>query len=178
MLVCIYHAVQNLLSSRLLYRNVKIKIYKTIILSVVLYECETLSLTLREEHRLRMFENRELRRIFGPKRDEVTGGLRKLHNEELHGLYSSPSIVKVIKARGMRWAGHVARMGEVRGAYNILVGRPEGRRPLGRPRHRWEDNINMDLREIEFGDVDWIHWAQDRDRWRALVNTVINLWVP
>jgi hypothetical protein len=93
-----------------------------------MYGCETLSLTLREEHRLRVFENRVLRRIFGPNRDEVTGGRRKLHNEELHGLYSSPSIVRVMKARRMRWEGHVARMGEVRGAYNILVGRPEGRR--------------------------------------------------
>jgi hypothetical protein len=93
----------------------------------------------------------------------------------LHGLYSSPSIVRVIKARRMRWAGHVARKGEVRGAYNILVGNPEGRRPLGRTRRRWEDNIKMDLREIVCGDVDWIHWAQDRDRWRALVNTVMNL---
>jgi hypothetical protein len=93
-------------------------------------------------------------------------------------MYCSLSIVSVIKARRMRWVGHVARMGEVRGAYNILVGRPEGRRPLGRPRHSWEDNIKMDLREIEFGDVDWIHWAQDRDRWRALMNTVMNLWVP
>jgi hypothetical protein len=109
------------------------------------------------------------------KRDGVTGGWRKLHNEELHGLYSSPSIVRVIKARRMRWAGHVARMGEVRGAYNILVGRPEGRRSLGRPRRRWEDSIKMDLREIEFGDVDWIHLAQDKDRLRALVNTVMNL---
>jgi hypothetical protein len=127
---------------------------------------------------LRVFENRVLRRIFGPKRDEVTGGWRKLLNEELHGLYSSPSIVRVIKARRMRWAGHVARMGEVRGTYNILVGRPEGRRPLGRPRRRWEDNIKMDLREIGFGDVDWIHWADDRDSWRALVNTVMNFRVP
>jgi hypothetical protein len=125
-----------------------------------------------------VFENRVLRRIFGPKRDEVTGGWRKLHNEELHRLYSSPSTVRVIKARRMRWAGHVARMGEVRGAYNILVGRPEGRRPLGRPRRRWEDKIKMDLREIVFEDVDWIHWAQDRDSWRALVNTVMNLRVP
>jgi hypothetical protein len=113
--------------------------------------CETWSLTLREEHRLRVFENRVLWRIFGPKRDEVTGGWRKLHNEELHGLYSSPSIVRVIKTRRMTWAGHVARMGEVRGAYNILVGRPEGRRSLERPRRRWEDNIKMDLREIGFG---------------------------
>jgi hypothetical protein len=133
---------------------------------------------LRHEHRLRVFENRVLRRIFGPKRDEVTGGWRKLHNWELHGLYSSPSIVRVIKARRMRWAGHVARMGEVRSAYNILVGRPEGRRPLGRPRRRWEDNIKLDLREIGFGDADWIQWAQDRDRWQALVNTVMNLRVP
>jgi hypothetical protein len=123
---------------------VKIKIYKTIILLVVLYGCETLSPTLREEHRLRVFENRVLRRIFGPKRDEVTGGWRKLHNEELHGLYSSPSTVRVIKAWRMSWAGHVARMREVRGTYNILVGRPEVRRPLARPRRRWEDNIKME----------------------------------
>jgi hypothetical protein len=114
---------------RLKYTNYKI-------LPVVLYGCEILSLTLREEHRLRVFESRVLRRIFRPKRDEVTGGWRKLHNEELHVLYSSPSIVRVIKTRRMRWAGHVVRMGEVRSAYNILVGRPEGRRPLGRPRHR------------------------------------------
>jgi hypothetical protein len=107
----------------------------------------------------------------------VTGDWRKLHNEELHGLYSSPSIIRVIKARRMRWMGHVARMGEVRGAY-ILVGRPEGKRPLERPRRRWEDNIKMDLREIGFVDVDWIHLSQDRDRWRALVNAVMSLWVP
>jgi hypothetical protein len=124
-----------------------------------------------------VFENRVLRRIFRPKGDEVTEGWRKLHNEELHGLYSSPSIIRVIKARRMRWAGHVARMGEVRGAY-ILVGRPEGWRPLGRPRRRWEDNIKIDLEEIGFGDVDWIYLAQDRDMWRALVNTVMNLRVP
>jgi hypothetical protein len=172
-----YHTVQNLLSSHLLSRNVKIKIYKTIILPVVLYGCETWSLMLGEEHRLKVFENRVLRRIFGPERDEVTGW-RKLHSEELHGLYSSPSIIRVIKARMMRWVGHVVCMGEVRGAYNILVGRPEGRRPLGRPRCKWEDNIKMDLREIGYGDVDWIHLAQDRDRWRALLNMVMNLRVP
>jgi hypothetical protein len=126
----------------------------------------------------RVFENRVLRRIFGPKMDEVTGGWRKLHNEDLHGLYSSPGIVRVIKATRMRWAGHVARRGELRGAYNILVGRPEGRKPLGRSRHRWEDNIKMDLREIGFGDVDWIHLARDRDTWWVLVNTVMNLRVP
>jgi hypothetical protein len=127
---------------------VKIKMYKTIILPVVLYGCETCFLTLREEHRLRVFENRVrvLRRIFGPERDEGAGGWRKLHCEELHGLYSSPSIIRVIRARRMRWVGHVACMGEVRGAYNILVGKPEWRRRLGRPGHRWEDNIKMDLR--------------------------------
>jgi hypothetical protein len=126
-----------------------------------------------------VFENRVLRKIFGPRRDEVSGGWRKLHNEELHGLYSSPSIIRVIKTRRMRWAGHVARMDEVRGAYNILVGRPpEGRRPLGIPRRRWEDNIKMDLEQIGFGDVDWIHLAQDTDRWRALVNTVMSLRIP
>jgi hypothetical protein len=118
------------------------------------------------------------RSVIKRNRDEVTGGWRGLHNEELHGLYSSPSIVRVIKSRRMRWAGHLARMGKVRGAYNILVGRPEGRRPLGRSRRRWEDNIKIDLREIGFGDVDWIYLAQDRDRWRALVNTVMNLRVP
>jgi hypothetical protein len=112
---------------------------------VVLYGCETWSLTLREEHRLRVIEDRVLRRIFGPKRDEVTGGWRKLHNEELHDLYSSPSIIRIIKVRRIRWVGYVARMGEVRGAYNILVGKPEGRRPLERHWRRWEDNIKMDL---------------------------------
>jgi hypothetical protein len=125
-----------------------------------------------------VFVNRVLRRIFGPKRDEVTGGWIKLHNEELHGLYSSPSIIRVIKARRMRSVGHVARMGEVRGAYNISVGRSEGRRPLGRPRRSWEDNIKMYLGEIGFGDVDWIYLAQERDRWQDLVSTVMNLRVP
>jgi hypothetical protein len=100
----------------------------------------------------RVFENRVLRRIFGPKRDEVTGRWRKLHNEELHNLYFSPSIIRMIKSRRMRWAGHVARMGETRNAYRILVGKPEGKRPLGRPRHRWVDNIKMDHRERMGGD--------------------------
>jgi hypothetical protein len=108
--------VQNLLSSRLLSKNIKIRIYKTIILPVVLYGCETWSLTLREEHGLRVFENRVLRRIFGPKRDEVTVDRRKLHNEELHNLYSSPNIIRMIKSRRMRWVGHVARMG-IRGMH-------------------------------------------------------------
>jgi hypothetical protein len=137
--------VQDLLSSSVLSNNTKIKIYRTIILPVVLYGCETWSHALREEHRLRVFENRELRRICGPKRDEVTEDWRRLHNEKLNDLYLSPNIIRVIKSRRMRWAGHVARIGEGRGAYRILVGRPEGRRPLGRPRHRWEDNIKVDL---------------------------------
>jgi hypothetical protein len=154
------------------------RIYKTIILPVVLYGCETWSLTLREEHRLGVFENRALRRIFGPKIDEVTAEWRKLHNEELLDLYSSPSIIRIIKARRMRWSRHVARLGEKRIAYRLLVGKPEGRRPLGRPRHRWLDNIRMDLVEVGRGDVDWIGLAQDRDRWRALVNSVLNLRVP
>jgi hypothetical protein len=132
-------------------KNLKIIICKTIILLVVLYGCETWSLTLREEHRLRVFENRVLRRIFGPKRDEMTGEWRKLHNEELHDLYSSPSIIRIIKPRRMRWAGHVARMGEKRNAYRLLVGKPEGKRPLGRPRRRWVDNIKLDLGGGEMG---------------------------
>jgi hypothetical protein len=114
------------LSSRLLSRNVKVKIYKTIILSVVLYGCETWSLTLKEEHRLRVFENRVLRKIFGPKRYEVTGEWRKLHNEELHNLYSSPDIIRQIKSRQMRWTGHVAHKGEEKKVYKVLVGKPEG----------------------------------------------------
>jgi hypothetical protein len=126
------------------------RVCRSIILPV-LYGCETWSLTLREEQRLRVFENRVLRRIFGPKRDEATGAWRRLHNEELNDLYSSPNIIRVIKLRTLRWAGHVARMGEERGAYRILLGRPEGRRPLGRPRHRWEDNIKMDIREVGWG---------------------------
>jgi hypothetical protein len=129
---------------------------KTIFLPVVLYGCGTWSLTVREEHKLRVFENRVLRRICGPKRDEVTGGWRKLHNEELHNLYTSPSIIRIIKSRRMRWVGHVARMGEKRNMYRLLVGKPEGKKPLGRPRH----NITMDLLEIGLSVVDWIGLAQ------------------
>jgi hypothetical protein len=132
----------------LLSKNIKVKIYRSIILPVILHGCETWSLTLREEHRLRVFENWVLRRIFGPKRDEVTGEWKKLYNEKLNDLYSSPNIIQVIKSRRMRLVGHVARMGEGIGAYRILVGRPEGRRPLGSRRCRWEDNIKMDLQEV------------------------------
>jgi hypothetical protein len=125
-----------------------------------------------------VIENKVLRRIFGPKRDEVTGGWRKLHNEELRDLYSLPSIIRIIKSRRMRWAGHVARMGENRNAYRLLVGKPKEKRPLGRPRRRWVDNITMDILEIGWGGVDWIGLAQDRDKRRALVNAVMNLLVP
>jgi hypothetical protein len=119
-----------------------------------------------------------LRRIFGPKRDDVTGDWRKLHNEEVHNLYSSPNMNRMIKLRRMRWAGHVARMGEMRNAYRIWVGKPEGKRLLGRPRRRWVDNIKMDLREVGWDGMDWIELAQDRGQWKALVNTVMNLRVP
>jgi hypothetical protein len=119
-----------------------------------------------------------LRRIFGPKSDEVTEERRRLHNKELYALYSSPNIIRVIKSRRLRWAGHVTRMGERRGAYRALVGIPEGRRPLGRPRRRWEDDIKMDLREVGCGGADWVDLAQDRGRWRVLVYTVMNLRVP
>jgi hypothetical protein len=132
---------------------------------------------LGEEHKLKFFENRVLRKIFGPKREE-DGSWRKLCNDEIHDLYSSPNIVRVIKSRRMRWAGHVARTGAGRGAYRVLVGRPEGKRPLGRPRRRREDNIKMDLREIGIDGANWIRLAQDKVQWRAFVNTVMNLRVP
>jgi hypothetical protein len=141
----------------------------------VYYGCETWFLILRGEHRLSVFENRVLRGIFGCKRDEVTGEWRKLHSGELHNLYSSPDIISQIKSRRMRWAGHVARMGEERDVYGVLVGKPEGKRQVERPRRSWEDGIKTDLREIGWGGVEWIHLAQDRDRWLAVVNAVMNL---
>jgi hypothetical protein len=127
-----------------------------------------------------VFENRMLRKIFGPKSDEAVGGWRKLHNEELHNLNCSPStcIIRMIKSGRMRWAGHVASMRAKRNACWILVGKTEGKRPLGRPRSKWEDNIIMDLRETGWGGMNWIDLAQDRDQRRALVNTVMNLRVP
>jgi len=134
-----------------------------------LYGCETWRLILRKE-------NRVLKRIFGPKREEVEW--RKLQNYGLNDLYSSPNIFQVIKLRRIRWAGHVAHMGEKRGVYWVSVGKTEGKRPLGTPRHRWEDNIKMGLQEVGSGDMDWIELAQDRERWRALVNAVMNLRFP
>jgi hypothetical protein len=132
---------------------------------------------LRGENRLRVFENRVMRRILGPKRED-DGSWRKLHNDELHSLYSSPNIVKVIKSRRMRWTRHVARIGEGRGVYRVLVGRPEGKRPPGRPRRRWEENTKLDLREIGIDGANWIQLAQDRVQWQAFVNTVMKLRVP
>jgi hypothetical protein len=130
-----------------------------VILSVVLYGYGTWSLTFREEHGLRVFENRVLRKIFGPKREE-DGSWRKLHNDELHSLHSSPNIIRVIKARRLRWAGHVTRMGEGRGVYRVLVWKSEGKRPLVRPRYKWEDNIKLDLGETGIDRTNWIRLSQ------------------
>jgi hypothetical protein len=152
-------------SSSHIKKNLNIKVHKTVILLVVLYRC-----------RLRVFENRVLR-IFGPKRQE-NRLWSKLHNDKLQSLYSSPNIVRMIKSRRMRWAGHVAHMGEGRGVYRGLVGRPEGKRPLGRPRHRWEENIKLDLWEIGINRANWIWLTQARVPWRAFVNMVMNLQVP
>jgi hypothetical protein len=158
-----------------LSRNLKVKIYKTIILPVVLYGCETWSVTLREEQGLRVFGNRVLRGIFGPKRDEVTGEWRKLHSGELHNLYSSPDFIRQMKSRRMRWAGHVTRMGAGRNVYRVLVGKPEGKRSLedqgvdGRMGSKWT------LGRLAGGGVEWIQLAQDMDRWRAVVSAVMNL---
>ena len=155
------------------------KIYKTIILPGVLYGCEEWSLTLREERRLRAFENWILRRIFGPKRDE-NGKWRRLHNEQLHSLLISPNIVRVmvIKSRRLRWAGHLARMEEVRSAFKTLIGTPTGKRPLGRPRIRWEDNIRMDLIKIGINTRTWVDSAQHRNCWWALLDEALDIRVP
>ncbi|PSN34785.1 hypothetical protein C0J52_06209 [Blattella germanica] len=158
-----YYALQRLLSSRLLSKNIKLKIYKTVILPVILYGCETWTLTLREEKRLRVFENKVLRKIFGPKRDEETGEWRRLlvHNTELKDLYGKPDIIRKIKSHGQ--------------GMRMLEGKPEGKRPVGRPRMKWENNINHDLRELDYTGDDWKTLAQDRDVWRAYVRTAMNL---
>jgi len=174
--VC-YYSVQNLLFFQFDIQKLKTKIYKTKILRVVLYGCETWSLTLRGERRL-IFENMVLRRIFEPKRGEVTGEWRKLHNVELNDLYFSPNIIRLIKSRRITWVGHVARMWEKRVVYRVLVGKPQGKRPLGKPRSRWEDKNKMRLQEVGCGVMDWIEQSQDRDRWQALVNAVMNFRVP
>ena len=164
------YSEQTLLSSRLLSKNLKNKIYKTIILLVVLYGCEAWSLTLREESRLRVFENRILWRIFGHKRDE-NGEWRRLHKKDLHSLYRSPYIIRVIKSRRLKWTGHVARIEEGRSSFKILRGKPTGKRP----RRWWEDNIRMDFKEICINTRNLVDSAQERDHWRSLVNATLNL---
>jgi hypothetical protein len=133
---------------------------------------------LRKKRKLRVYENIVLRRIFGPRRDEVTREWGRLHKKELNDLYCSPNIVRVINWRRMRWAGHVVRMGEERGVCRVLVGKQEGKRPLGRTRRRWGDNISMDMQDVRCGYMDWIGPAKDRDRWRKLVSAVMNIRVP
>ena len=120
-----------------------------------------------------MIENKVLRGIFGPRKKEIIGEWRKLHNEELNDLYASPNIVRMIKSRRMRWEGHLGHVGDRRGVYRVLLGKPEGKRPLGRPRRRWEDNIKIDLQKMRCVDMDWVDLAQDRDRWRVLVNAIM-----
>jgi hypothetical protein len=164
---CCY-SIQNLLSSRLISENLKIEIHKTVILPVVLCGFGIWSLTLREEHRLRVFENRVLRCIFGPEREE-DGSWRKLHNDELHNLYSSPNIFRVIKSRRIRWAEHVARMVDRRGFYRVLVGRPVCKGPLGKPRRSLDDKIKLELREMGIDGANWIQLDQDRVQWRAFL---------
>jgi hypothetical protein len=127
---------------------------------------------------LRGFEKRVLRRIFGYKREEVTGAWRRLRNEAHHDLHTSPNIIGVIKSRRMRWSWHVAHMREMRNSYKISVRKPEGKRPLKRPRHKCKDNIRLNCREIEWECMDWIHLTQDRDQWWSVVNMVMNVWVP
>jgi hypothetical protein len=151
--------------------NVKMRTYKTIILLMVLYGCETLSWTLR------VFEKRVLRRIFGPKRDKVTGEWRRLHKDELRDLYSSPSIIRILSRGGLDGRVFSTNGGEEE-RVRLLVGKPGRKRPLGRPRLKWLDKIRMDVEEMEWGDVDWIGFSQNRNRWRALVNLVLNVWVP
>jgi hypothetical protein len=174
------HSAQNILSSSLPSNNTctKLKIYRTIILSFVLYGWETWSLTLREGRRLRVFANRVLRKTFGPKRDEVRGEWRKLHNEELNDLYCSPNLVRVIKSRRNGWVVYVACMGVGRSVFRVLVGKPEGKRPLGTPRRRWEDNIKMYFQEMGCEGMDWTDVVQVTDRWLTPVNAVINFRVP
>ena len=155
--------MQNLLSSSLLSNNIKIKILRTIILPIVSHGYETWSLTLRKEFGPTVFENSVLRRISGPKEDEVTGKSRKLYNEELNDLYYSPNVIQLIKLRRMRWAVYIACiacMGHRRGAYRVLVGKPEGMRVFGRPRCRWEDNIKIDIQEVGCGAWTGLIWLR------------------
>ncbi|PSN30365.1 hypothetical protein C0J52_25956 [Blattella germanica] len=146
-----YYASQRLLSSQLLSKNIKLKIYKTVILPVILYGCETWTLTLREKKRLRLIENK------------------------LKDIYGKPDIIRKIKSHRLRWAGDVAQMGDERVVRRILEGKPEGKRPVGRSIMKWENNINQDLTEVDYTEDDWKTLAQDRDVWRAYVRTAMNL---
>jgi len=150
-----------ILSTRLQFKNVKIKMSRTVILSIVLCGCEALSLTMRRKQRLRVFEDRVLRKIYGPKGDEVTGKWRRMGDEEICVLYSIPNIIRVIKSRRMRWAGHVACMEHRIGAHRVSVGRLERKRPLGSARYRWENNIKIDLQEVEYEGMDSIDLARE-----------------
>ena len=143
----------------------------------VIYGCETWSPTLREEQRLSVLENKVLRKIFGAKGDKITGEGRKLNNAELHALHSTPNIIRSLKSRLLRWAGHVACMDQSRNAYRVLVGKPDDKRPLGRPRHRWEDNNKMDLREVGCDPGELID-LENMDQWRTYVRAIMNLRVP
>ena len=170
-----YYWLEKMLSSHLHSKKLKVNTYKTIILLVVSYDCETWSLTLREEHRLQVFKNKVLRKIFGAKRDENTGEWRKLHNAELHALYSSPNIIRNLKSRRLRWVGHVVCMEKSKNAYRVLVGKPESKRPLGRPRCRWGDNIKMDLREGQLVSYNRTGCKNDdRIQW-ALCMTILSV---
>jgi hypothetical protein len=153
---------QNLLPFSLLYKNINIKIYNSVILPVTLYGCETWSITCWKKHRLKVFNNRMFRKIYGPKKDKVMG-MEKTNKEELDDVYSSPYIIQVIKSRRIRWEGQVVHMEDWRGAHRVLMGRPKRKRPLGRPRLRWE-NIKMDLQEVGWEGIGWFYLAQDRDK--------------
>ena len=161
-----YYSFETILSSRLLSKKLKVNTYKTTVLYYRFY-CK-----------IRYAIIEELRKIFGAKGEQITGEWRKLHNAELYALYSSPNIIRNLKSRRLRWARHVARMEQSRNTYRVLVGKPGGKRPLGRPRRRWEDHIKMDLREVGCDPEDWIALAEDRDQWWAYVRVVMNLWVP
>jgi hypothetical protein len=145
----------------LLIKHIRTHIYRTEVLPRVLYGREVWSLTLRKKHKLKVFENRMLRNIFGPYRDEVRREWRRVHNEEFYALYASPNIIGVIKSRKKTWAGHVARLWYKRGSYRVLVGRPDSKRPLGKRKRRWDDIIKLDLQDVGWGGMDWIAVAQD-----------------
>jgi hypothetical protein len=173
-----YYSVQKLLATRLLSKKAKLIIYRSIILPVALYGCETWTLTREYENWFRVFENKVLRRIHGPKRDDHTGEWRRLHNEELHSLHAAPDILRVIKSRRLRWAGQVAHMTDDRTVYRVMVGNLQGKRPVGRPRTRWADNVKKDLREVGLSEDDWMDRARDGSAWRGVVGAAMDFRAP